>query len=180
VQSEGSAGVTKQPKRKQYGAVPWRLNGASREILLISSRGTGRWVIPKGWPIRGLSPAETAAREAYEEAGLGGRISKKPIGSFEYGKRFDDGSVVPTRVDVFALEQMVQHPEWPEQHQRTARWFSVSEAAEAVHERAQDHHPQARLVPQYERNQDCVIAILCTISSATLDLTAFGFYPGTV
>lgn len=126
--------LKKPTKKKQYAAVPWRYNGAGREVLLISSRDTGRWVIPKGWPIRGLSPGETAAREAYEEAGLGGRISKKPIGTFEYRKRMQDGRVFPTKVDVFALEQMVQHPEWPEQGQRKAQWFSVPEAAEAVQE----------------------------------------------
>jgi 8-oxo-dGTP pyrophosphatase MutT (NUDIX family) len=103
-------------------------------VLLISSRDTGRWVIPKGWPIKGLSPAETAAREAFEEAGLGGQVSKKPIGEFEYGKRLDNGSVQPCRVEVFGLEQMVQHPDWPEQGQRRLQWFSVAEAAEAVDE----------------------------------------------
>ena len=128
-------GAVKKPERKkQYAALPWRSSGSRREILLISSRDTGRWVIPKGWPIKGLSPAETAAREAYEEAGLGGQVSKKPIGEFEYGKRLNSGKVQPTRVEVFALEQMVQHPDWPEQGQRRLQWFSVPEAAEAVDE----------------------------------------------
>ena len=128
-------GAVKKPGTKtQYAALPWRYSGPRREILLISSRDTGRWVIPKGWPIKGLTPAETAAREAYEEAGLGGQVSKKPIGEFEYGKRLDDGKVLPTRVEVFALEQMVQHRDWPEQGQRRLQWFSVPEAADAVDE----------------------------------------------
>ena len=126
--------MKKPGTKKQYAALPWRFTGAGREIMLISSRDTGRWVIPKGWPIKGLTPAETAAREAYEEAGLGGQVSKKPIGEFEYGKRLNGGKVQPTRVEVFALEQMVQHPEWPEQGQRKLQWFSVPEAAEAVDE----------------------------------------------
>ena len=84
---------------------------------------------------KGLSPAETAAREAYEEAGLGGMVSKKPIGAFEYGKRLDNGVVQPTTVEVFSFEQLVQHPDWPEQGQRKLQWFSVPEAAEAVQER---------------------------------------------
>ena len=120
--------------KKQYAALPWRYSGAQREVLLISSRDTGRWVIPKGWPIKGLSPSETAAREAYEEAGLGGQVSKKPIGEFEYGKRLNNGAVQATKVEVFALEQMVQHTDWPEQGQRTLQWFSIPEAAEAVQE----------------------------------------------
>ncbi len=128
-------GAVKKPERnKQYAALPWRYSGARREVLLISSRDTGRWVIPKGWPIKGLSPAETAAREAYEEAGLGGQVSKKPIGAFAYDKRLGNGRVLPTRVEVFSLEQMVQHKDWPEQGQRKLQWFSIPEAAEAVQE----------------------------------------------
>ena len=126
--------MKKPGTKKQYAALPWRYSGGSREVLLISSRDTGRWVIPKGWPIKGLSPAETAAREAYEEAGLGGQVSKKPIGEFGYEKRLSGGKVQPTRVEVFALEQMVQHPDWPEQGQRRLQWFSVTEAADAVDE----------------------------------------------
>ena len=126
--------MKKPGTKKQYAALPWRHTGGGREVLLISSRDTGRWVIPKGWPIKGLTPAETAAREAYEEAGLGGQVSKKPIGEFEYGKRLNGGKVQPTKVEVFAFEQMVQHPDWPEQGQRRLQWFSVPEAAEAVDE----------------------------------------------
>lgn len=103
-------------------------------MLLISSRDTGRWVIPKGWPIKGLSLAESAAREAYEEAGLGGQVSKSPIGEFVYGKRLDNGIVQPCKVEVFALERMIQHQDWPEQGQRKLQWFAVAEAAEAVQE----------------------------------------------
>jgi 8-oxo-dGTP pyrophosphatase MutT (NUDIX family) len=127
--------VVKKPgTRKQYAALAWRNRGRGRQVLLISSRDTGRWVIPKGWPIKGLSPAETAAREAFEEAGLGGRISKKPIGVFEYAKRLDDGRLQPCRVEVYALHKQIQYLEWPEQGQRRLRWFSVREAAEAVDE----------------------------------------------
>jgi 8-oxo-dGTP pyrophosphatase MutT (NUDIX family) len=128
-------GAVKMPgQKKQYAALAWRFTGAGREVLLISSRDTGRWVIPKGWPIKGLSPSESAAREAYEEAGLGGQIDKKPIGKFDYDKRLDNGNVQPCEVEVFALEQMVQHPTWPEQGQRKMQWFSIPEAAKAVQE----------------------------------------------
>jgi len=126
--------VAKPATKKQYGALPWRYSGGGLEVMLITSRDTGRWVIPKGWPIRGLTPSQAAAREAYEEAGLGGMMSSKPIGEFEYGKRVDDGKVQPTRVTVFALERMVQHREWPEQGQRRMQWFSITDAAKAVEE----------------------------------------------
>lgn len=130
----GTVVVKKPEKRKQYAALPWRFAGGGREVLLISSRDTGRWVIPKGWPIRGLSPSETAAREAFEEAGLGGMVSKKPIGAFAYDKKLRDGSVKNTTVEVFSMEQMIQHPDWPEKGQRRLQWFPVREAAEQVAE----------------------------------------------
>jgi 8-oxo-dGTP pyrophosphatase MutT (NUDIX family) len=102
--------------------------------MLISSRDSGRWVIPKGWPIRGLSPAQSAAREAFEEAGLGGQISAKPIGEFDYDKGLDGGKHQNCHVEVFGLESMVQHPSWPEKGQRKLQWFSIPEAANAVQE----------------------------------------------
>jgi len=126
--------VKKPATKTQYAALPWRHSGGAREVLLISSRDTGRWVIPKGWPIRGLSPAESAAREAYEEAGVGGQIGKRPIGAFEYPKKLDSGKTQTCKVEVFALEQMIQHPTWPEQGQRKLQWFSLTEAVSAVQE----------------------------------------------
>lgn len=125
--------MKKPGQRIQYAALAWRYRGEGREVLLITSRDTGRWVIPKGWPIKGLSPAESAAREAFEEAGIGGQIAKKPIGEYEYGKRLSDG-VAPCKVEVFALEQMIQHQAWPEQGQRKMRWLPAEDAAEAVQE----------------------------------------------
>ena len=128
-------GAVKKPeKQTQYAALAWRNRGRGRQVLLISSRDTGRWVIPKGWPIKGLTPAETAAQEAFEEAGLAGVVSKKPIGRFDYGKRLDNGRVKPCRVEVYALQKQVQHAEWPEQGQRELRWFSLNAAADAVDE----------------------------------------------
>ena len=118
----------------QYAALPWRHRGAGREVLLISSRDSGRWVIPKGWPILGLSPAESAAREAYEEAGVGGQMTKNPIGEFEYSKKLGDGKTQNCKVEVFALEQMIQHSSWPEQGQRELQWFSLPVAVNAVQE----------------------------------------------
>ncbi|MGL4294307.1 MAG: NUDIX hydrolase, partial [Aestuariivirga sp.] len=67
-------------KARQFAALPWRDAGHGIEVLLISSRGTGRWVIPKGWPIKGFAPHASAAREAFEEAGVGGIIGKGALG----------------------------------------------------------------------------------------------------
>ena len=80
----------------QYAAIPWRIGTAGkREVMLLTSRETRRWVIPKGWPMKGKKPAQAAAQEAYEEAGLVGEIAgKRPIGTYHYSKRTDQGDVL--------------------------------------------------------------------------------------
>lgn len=119
----------------QYAALPFRLSGNDAiEIMLITSRDTRRWVIPKGWPMKGLKPHETAACEAFEEAGLIGRIMKRAIGSFQYQKRLKEGRSVICEVEVFPLEVKQQRETWPEQHQRDGRWFSLPDAAALVEE----------------------------------------------
>jgi 8-oxo-dGTP pyrophosphatase MutT (NUDIX family) len=121
--------------RQQYAALPFRrAKGGSAEIMLITSRDTGRWVIPKGWPIRGLKPSATAAREALEEAGLVGQIAKRPLGSFTYEKKLDEGLSVVCTVEVFPFKVKGQRKSWPEKKQRRGRWFAAEEAAEAVAE----------------------------------------------
>src|SRR5262249_56765677 len=83
-------------KRRQYGALPYRLRAGSRrpQFMLITSRENQRWVIPKGWPKKGKSPHGSAAREAFEEAGVVGAVAKRPVGSFSYHKRLKSGAVV--------------------------------------------------------------------------------------
>jgi len=102
--------------------------------MLITSRGTRRWVIPKGWPIRGLKPHRAAEREAYEEAGLKGRIEKIAIGTYAYEKRLATGIAVPCEVSVFPFQVTSQRQRWPEMGQRDGRWFSPEEAADLVQE----------------------------------------------
>jgi 8-oxo-dGTP pyrophosphatase MutT (NUDIX family) len=71
--------------RRQYGALPYRLRPGSRpQFMLITSRESRRWVIPKGWPKKGKSPQHSAAREAFEEAGVVGAVDKRSVGSFSY------------------------------------------------------------------------------------------------
>ena len=89
----------------QYAALPYRLGGSSRaEIMLITSRDTQRWVIPKGWPQKGKAPHRSAAREAFEEAGIIGAISRSSVGSFVYKKRLKDGRFIVCDVEVFPLK----------------------------------------------------------------------------
>jgi len=115
-------------------AVPLRFDerGAA-QVLLVTSRETQRWVIPKGWPMKGRKPCDAAAQEAFEEAGVIGKIEKKPIGRYAYFKRraitFD-----LCEVEVFVLVVEKQAQAWPEQAQRRANWYAIEEAAKLVDE----------------------------------------------
>ena len=103
-------------------------------MLLITSRDTGRWVVPRGNPIDGLTPAESAAQEAFEEAGVRGPVDPAPLGAYSYSKRRRNGVSVPTEVQLFAMRVSDELEEWPERSQRERRWFSPEEAAQAVDE----------------------------------------------
>jgi 8-oxo-dGTP pyrophosphatase MutT (NUDIX family) len=104
--------------------------------MLVTSRETGRWIIPKGWPQKRKKPHTSAAREAREEAGVVGKIDHDPIGSFSYEKRLKSGAVVACEVRVFPLEVNRQKRGWPEKKEREARWFSRTEALSMVREPA--------------------------------------------
>jgi 8-oxo-dGTP pyrophosphatase MutT (NUDIX family) len=127
--------TTKPAPNLQYAALPFRRRADGIvEVMLVTSRDTGRWVIPKGWPIRGLGPPDSAAREAMEEAGLAGRIRKRSIGLYHYEKRLADGSAVSCAVQTFAFEVEEQFTSWPEQDERRTQWFELQRAAAAVQE----------------------------------------------
>ena len=128
-----SAVTSAQEPGRQYAALPYRdRNGL--EVLLLTSRETRRWIIPKGWPMAGRSPHAAAAQEAKEEAGVVGRISKKPLGSFNYVKRLKNGAPLQCTVDVFPMKVSKHLTHWREQNQRTAHWCAPEEAAELVEE----------------------------------------------
>jgi 8-oxo-dGTP pyrophosphatase MutT (NUDIX family) len=125
---------TKLAARLQYGALTYRKAKISGiEILLMTSRQTKRWIIPKGWPIKGLKPCESAAQEAYEEAGVRGDIGRRPIGKYTYDKRLEPPSkVVPCEVQVYALRVRRQEKAWPESGQREIRWLQPHDAIAMV------------------------------------------------
>ncbi|HEY4042133.1 MAG TPA: NUDIX hydrolase [Rhodopila sp.] len=102
--------------------------------MLLTSRGTHRWVIPRGWPIKGRKPAEVATQEAYAEAGLIGHIvGKRSIGNFHYQKRLAKAEVLcQVRVFLFRVERQLD--EWPEKSHRETKWFDADEAADVVEE----------------------------------------------
>jgi 8-oxo-dGTP pyrophosphatase MutT (NUDIX family) len=105
-----------------------------RLVMLVTSRGTRRWVIPKGWAEKGVEPHAQAAREAYEEAGLEGEIGREPLATYRYAKRLGGKKTVPCKVTVFPLAVDRQLEDWPEKAQREARWFTPAEAATLVQE----------------------------------------------
>ena len=118
----------------QYAALPYRWADGAVQILLVTSRETGRWVLPKGWPMARKKPYAAAGREAMEEAGVTGKIRKTPIGSYVYLKRLKDGGALVCTVKVFPMEVARQLKRWPEQEQRTPQWFTPEDAAQGVHE----------------------------------------------
>ena len=118
----------------QFAALPFRRGQGRLEIMLITSRETRRWVIPKGWPMADRTPAGAALQEAYEEAGLEGAIADQPFGAYRYLKQRPKAGDVTCRVEVFPLEVTGQLAEWPEQAQRETHWFAAEDAAEAVDE----------------------------------------------
>jgi 8-oxo-dGTP pyrophosphatase MutT (NUDIX family) len=119
----------------QAAALPFKVWPDGLCVLLLTSRENRRWVIPKGWPIRGLKLREVAVREAYEEAGLVGRIvGKQAIGSYHYSKQFPDGAATLCRVKVFLLAVDHQVDEWPEKAEREWRWVEPIKAAQMVQE----------------------------------------------
>lgn len=117
----------------QVGALPVRLHAEGFvEVMLVTSRESRRWIIPKGWPTPGLPPHEVALREARDEAGLVGNIAPAPFGYFTYDKRLTSGLVLPCRVAVYLLHVTGQLERWRERGQRDGVWLTSREAARRV------------------------------------------------
>lgn len=123
------------PRRRQVAALPWRDTLTGLEVMLITSRDTGRWVLPKGWPEGKEALFEAAAREASEEAGLSGAIASKEAGRYFYRKRKNSGRVLHCEVLVYPMQVEDVASRWPEAHQRRRAWFKPAEAAARVRER---------------------------------------------
>ncbi len=123
------------PKRaRQVAALAWRPTPSGVDVLLVTSRTTRRWVLPKGWPVKGKSMAESAAQEAFEEAGVWGPAAEQPIGSYGYDKVLSDGTALPCTVDVFPIRVQGLLATWPEVTERRRRWYSAMAAAGQVAE----------------------------------------------
>ena len=126
----------RRPPRQQYAALCYRIKKKQREIemLLLTSRDTGRWVIPKGWPMDGKCSHEVAQQEALEEAGVRGKVSPDSIGCFFYQKGMKDGFSIDCKVQVYALEVEDMAKNFKEKGERRSEWVSCAEAARRVNE----------------------------------------------
>jgi 8-oxo-dGTP pyrophosphatase MutT (NUDIX family) len=120
--------------RAQIAALPIQVTLSPVEIMLITSRETGRWIIPKGWPQKGRKAHEVAEREAFEEAGVVGRAAVRSIGRYWYEKRLTAGRAIICDVTVFLLRVERQLAEWPEKADRERCWLTPLEAAARVEE----------------------------------------------
>jgi 8-oxo-dGTP pyrophosphatase MutT (NUDIX family) len=118
----------------QYAALPFALKNGRPRVMLVTSRGSGRWIIPKGWPEKELAPHDCAAKEAYEEAGVLGKINQRPLGTYRYNKRLRSRGVTTFEVKAYLLEVDRQLRDWPEKGQRETRWMAPARAAKLVSE----------------------------------------------
>lgn len=121
--------------RTQCAALCWRERRGRAEVLLVTSRRTGRWVLPKGWPLDGEAPPETAEREAAEEAGVSGKVRPDCLGLFTYVKHPDLPDALPCAVAVYPLKVKSLAKSWPEKGQRRRRWFGLKKASAEVEEK---------------------------------------------
>jgi len=122
------------PCRLQVAALPWRKGENGVDIMLITSRDTGRWVLPKGWPEAREPLCKAAAREASEEAGLRGAVSHLEAGRYFYGKVLASGEEVPCEVLVFPLKVDRVADRWKEKRARTRKWVGSAEAVRMINE----------------------------------------------
>jgi len=120
--------------RTQLAVIPFIMHQGQPLILMVTSRETRRWIVPKGWQEKKVKDCDQAAREAFEEAGVIGVISDKPIGGYRYDKRLKDGRLKPLDVSVYALSVEELLDDWPEMEERERRWMTPAQAAMAVQE----------------------------------------------
>ncbi|MDB6454248.1 NUDIX hydrolase [Falsirhodobacter sp. 20TX0035] len=128
-----------EPDRRplsQCGALCWRQNDVCKDVLLITSREAGRWIIPKGWPMKGKTLLQAAEQEAWEEAGVRGTPNPASIGCYRYVKRSGSPSAVEVDVTVFPLQVFEERNDFPEYGQRDRLWTTPEDAARLVDNRS--------------------------------------------
>lgn len=122
-------------RQRQVAALCYRETDQGTRVLLITSRDTGRWIVPKGWPIDGLDGPGSALQEAWEEAGVSkADIESDPVGAYDYLKAKNKGPDIPVKAQVYLTRVRNLEDDYPEAHQRKRAWFAPSEAANLVDE----------------------------------------------
>ena len=124
----------KSDVRTQFAALCYREQKGKTQLLLITSRTTRRWIIPKGWPIDGKTPSESASTEAWEEAGVVGKAYTQSLGLFSYSRFLPDGEEYPCVAMVYPVRVKSLADDFPEAGQRKRKWFGRKKAAELVAE----------------------------------------------
>jgi 8-oxo-dGTP pyrophosphatase MutT (NUDIX family) len=127
-------GAKKSDVRTQFAALCYRVIKDKVQVLVISSRGTGRWIVPKGWPMDGKTPAEAALQEAWEEAGVHGKVVSSPLGLYSYRKVQEDAPDFPCIAVVYAVKVKSLSKDYPEAGERQVKWVSRKKAAKLVDE----------------------------------------------
>lgn len=117
--------------RTQFAALCYRINDDKVQICLITSRRTKRWIVPKGWPMDGETPMDAAATEAYEEAGVRGKMHVRPAGVFSYYKTLSTDAL-PCLAVVYPMKVKKVLGRWPERNERKRKWLSRKKAAALV------------------------------------------------
>ncbi|MEW9919323.1 NUDIX hydrolase [Marimonas sp. MJW-29] len=127
-------GARKGDVRTQFAALCYRVRRGKVQILLITSRGSQRWIVPKGWPMEGKTPAASALREAWEEAGVIGKASETCLGVFSFGKSVGDAGDLACVAMLYPVEVKTLAKKFPECAERRRRWVSRKKAARMVAE----------------------------------------------
>ena len=125
----------KSDMRTQFAALAYRIKNDKIQILLVTSRTRGRWIIPKGWPMLGETPADAAATEAWEEAGVKGKTSDQCLGVYSYFKDRGESRKLPCLVMVYPIKVKKLSNDYPEVHERRRKWVSRKKAAKMVQEK---------------------------------------------
>jgi 8-oxo-dGTP pyrophosphatase MutT (NUDIX family) len=127
-------GARKSELRTQFAALCYRMTKGVPEVLLITSRGRKRWIVPKGWPMDGMTPAEAVAQEAWEEAGVRGTAIDRCLGIYSYEKSAPEGDPLPCLAMLYPVKVKSLEKTYPEAGQRRRKWLSRKEAAKRVDE----------------------------------------------
>ncbi|MBT5415073.1 MAG: NUDIX hydrolase [Rhodospirillaceae bacterium] len=151
-----SAVFFKSRSVRQVAALPFIDIGSRIEVLLVTSRRSGNWIVPKGWPSGALSMPQAAAREAEEEAGVLGEIHPEPLGTYRYTKRMAGGYQIACEVYVYPLAVTLHRTDWQEKADRTMRWVDLPDAPGLVVEKG-----LMRLLDGLAETQGAALRVLC-------------------